>query len=74
MSRLLGVSRNAYYRYCQRQREQLPNAEHEAMIEAVKEVAQSSDKSYGSRRMKLHIPAHHEHPFRTNVNTRSGLT
>jgi len=52
MSRLLGVSRNAYYRYCQRQREQLPNAEHEAMIEAVKEVAQSSDKSYGSRRMK----------------------
>ncbi len=52
MSRLLGVSRNAYYRYCQRQRERLPNAEHEAMIEAVKEVAQSSDKSYGSRRMK----------------------
>ena len=52
MSRLLGVSRNAYYRYCQPQRERLPNAEHEAMIEAVKEVAQSSDKSYGSRRMK----------------------
>jgi len=52
MSRLLGVSRNAYYRYCQRQRERLPNAEHEAMIEAVKKVAQSSDKSYGSRRMK----------------------
>ena len=22
----------------------------------------------------LHIPAHHEHPFRTNVNTSSGLT
>jgi negative regulator of replication initiation len=22
----------------------------------------------------LHIPAHHEHPFRTNVNTNSGLT
>lgn len=52
MSRLLGVSRNAYYRYCQRQRHRLPDAEHEAMIEAVKEVAQSSDKSYGSRRMK----------------------
>ena len=40
MSRLLGVSRNAYYRYCQRQRERLPNAEHEAMIEAVKEVGE----------------------------------
>ena len=52
MSRLLGVSRNAYYRYCQRQRKRLPDAEHEAMIEAVKEVAQSSDKSYGSRRIK----------------------
>ncbi len=26
------------------------------------------------RQGKLHIPAHHEHPFRTNVNTRSGLT
>jgi hypothetical protein len=23
---------------------------------------------------KLHIPAHHEHPFRTNVNTDSGST
>jgi len=45
MSRFLGVSRNAYYRYCQRQRERLPDAEHEAMIEAVKEVAQSSDKT-----------------------------
>jgi len=22
----------------------------------------------------VHIPAHHEHPFRTNVNTSSGLT
>jgi hypothetical protein len=22
----------------------------------------------------LHIPAHHEHPFRTNVNTSSGST
>ncbi|PPK49318.1 hypothetical protein BY454_1645, partial [Marinobacter persicus] len=22
----------------------------------------------------LHIPAHHEHPFRANVNTNSGLT
>jgi len=52
MSRLLGVSRNAYYRYCQRQRYRSPDAEHKAMIEAVKEVAQGSDKSYGSRRMK----------------------
>jgi len=51
MSRLLGASRNAYYRYCQRQRRRPSDAEHEAMIEAVKELAQSSDKSNGSRRM-----------------------
>lgn len=25
-------------------------------------------------RVQVHIPAHHEHPFRTNVNTHSGLT
>jgi hypothetical protein len=24
--------------------------------------------------VNLHIPAHHEHPFRTNVNTYSGST
>jgi len=24
--------------------------------------------------LALHIPAHHEHPFRTNVNTDSGST
>lgn len=52
MSRLLGVSRNAYYRYCQRQRDRLPDSEHEAMIAAVKEIAKSSKYSYGSRRMK----------------------
>ncbi|WP_144012692.1 IS3 family transposase [Marinobacter sp. BSs20148] len=51
MSRLLGASRNAYYRYCQRQRRRPSDAEHEAMIEAVKELAQSSDKSIGPRRM-----------------------
>lgn len=52
MSRLLGVSRNAYYRYCQRQRDRLLDSEHEAMIAAVKEVARSSSNSYGSRRMR----------------------
>jgi len=27
-----------------------------------------------SGQAQLHIPAHHEHPFRTNVNTDSGST
>lgn len=54
MSRLLGVSRNAYYRYRyrQRQRNKPLDSEHEAMTAAVKEVAESSQYSYGSRRMK----------------------
>lgn len=52
MSRLLGVSRNAYYQYCQRQRDRLPDFEHEAIIVGVKEVAEGSKYSYGSRRMK----------------------
>ena len=52
MSRLLGVSRNAYYRYCQRQRNRLPDVEHEMIIADVKDVAESYKYSYGSRRMK----------------------
>jgi len=52
MSRLLGVSRNAYYQYCQGQRNRLPDFEHEAIISDVKDVAESSKYSYGSRRMK----------------------
>jgi transposase InsO family protein len=57
MSRLLGVSRNAYYRHCQRQRDRLPDPEHEAMIAAVKEIAKGSGDSYGSRRMKRALNA-----------------
>lgn len=57
MSRLLGVSRNAYYRYCQRQRDRLPDPDHEAMIAEVKDIAKSSNDSYGSRRMKRALNA-----------------
>lgn len=57
MSRLLGVSRNGYYRYCQRQRDKLPNPEHEATLAAVKEIADASDDSYGTRRMRRALNA-----------------
>jgi transposase InsO family protein len=57
MSRLLGVSRNSYYRHCQRQRDRLPDPEHEAIIAAVKEIAKGSGDSYGSRRMKRALNA-----------------
>jgi putative transposase len=55
MCRLLGVSRNAYYRYCQQDRQ--PDREHRAMLAAVKEIAEASGYSYGSRRMKRALNA-----------------
>jgi putative transposase len=51
MCRLLGVSRNAYYRYCVYQQHRQTDPEHEGMLAAVKEIAESCDYSYGSRRM-----------------------
>lgn len=55
MCRLLGVSRNAYYRYCQRHRP--PDPEHQAMLTAVKDIAAASGYSYGSRRMRRALNA-----------------
>ena len=57
MCRLLGVSRNAYYRYCKRQNRAQSDPEHQGMLEAVKEVAASSNYSYGTRRMKRALRA-----------------
>ena len=57
MCRLLGVSRNAYYRYCQRRGEELPDPERSEMLAAVREIAEASDDSYGSRRMKRALNA-----------------
>jgi transposase InsO family protein len=56
MCRLLGVSRNAYYRYCQRQGDQ-SDPERQEMLAAVEEIAEASDYSYGSRRMKRALNA-----------------
>ena len=51
MCRLLSVSRNAYYRYCRYHDHQQPDPERQEMLAAVKEIAEASDYSYGSRRM-----------------------
>lgn len=55
MCRLLGVSRNAYYRYCVYQRNRKPNPEHDKMLTIVKNAADLSDYSYGSRRMQVEL-------------------
>lgn len=57
MCRLLGVSRSAFYQYCQRQAKQQPDPERQAMLSAVKEIAEASGYSYGARRMKRALNA-----------------
>jgi len=57
MCRLLGVSRNGYYQHDRRRRNEKPDPEHQAMLAAVKEIAEGSGYSYGSRRMKRALNA-----------------
>ena len=52
MCRLLGVKRNGYYSYWKRRGNAAPDPVHQAMLEAIKEIAAASEYSYGSRRMK----------------------
>ncbi len=57
MCRLLGVSRNAYYRYCNYHDNRQSDPDHQDMLAAIKEIAVASDYSYGSRRMKRALSA-----------------
>ena len=57
MCRLLDVSRNAYYRYCKRRQGKQPDPEREELLAAAKEIAEASDYSYGTRRMKRALNA-----------------
>ena len=52
MCQVLGVKRNSYYSYQKRQREKPEDPVHKEMIDWVKRIAESSNYSYGSRRMK----------------------
>ena len=52
MCRLLGVTRSGYYGYQQRLTHRPDDLYHRELIEAVIDIAQASDYSYGSRRMK----------------------
>jgi putative transposase len=57
MCRLLGVNRNAYYRYRKYHENREPDPDHQDMLAAVKEIAKASDYSYGSRRMQRALNA-----------------
>lgn len=57
MCRLLGVRRNGYYGYQQRQRSRQVDPEREELLDWIKRVAESSHYCYGSRRMKKALNA-----------------
>ena len=56
LCRLLGVSRGGFYDYLRRQ-ERDPDPEHEEKLEWVKDLAEASDHTYGSRRMARALQA-----------------
>ena len=55
--RVLGVSRQGYYHYCKVTANTQKTAEHQEMLEWIKELAIVTDFSYGSRRMKRALNA-----------------
>jgi len=57
MCQVLGVSRNCYYSYQKRQRDKPEDPVHKEMVDWVRRIAESSNYSYGSRRMKRALGA-----------------
>jgi len=54
---VLGVSRSGYYKYQWNRANRPDDSEHQDMLEWVKDIAESSRYSYGSRRMKKALNA-----------------
>jgi len=59
MCRVLGVRRNGYYSYQKRKEKKPRDLEHEELLEWVKKIAQSSDNTYGTRRIRKSLNALH---------------
>lgn len=57
MCRLFRVSRGAYYDYTRRQASRFDELCHMKLIEAIRNIAESSHYTYGSRRMKKALNA-----------------
>ncbi len=57
MCEVLGVNRNSYYSYQKRQADKPEDPVHKEMIDWVRRIAESSQYSYGSRRMKRALGA-----------------
>jgi putative transposase len=52
MCRLMGINRNGYYSYQRRQRNLPDDPERQDMLEWVKKIAEASQYTYGSRRIR----------------------
>jgi putative transposase len=52
MCRLMGVNRHSYYSFQRREKHQPEEPEHQAMLAWIKKVAEASQYTYGSRRMR----------------------
>ncbi len=52
MCQQLGVTRSGYYSLLKRQDNEPDNPTHSEMIEWIQDIAESSDNTYGYRRMK----------------------
>ncbi|MCU7893538.1 MAG: hypothetical protein KZQ63_03675 [Candidatus Thiodiazotropha sp. (ex Lucinoma aequizonata)] len=48
----MGVKRSAYYQYIARQTSHKEDKNHQEMLEWIEDIAESSDHTYGSRRIK----------------------
>lgn len=57
MCRVLGLKRNGYYSHQKTQLLKVEDPYHAEMLEAVKDIAESSNHSYGERRMKKALNA-----------------
>jgi len=57
MCQLMGINRNSYYSYQRRQRNRPEDPEHQEKLEWIKKVAEASQYTYGSRRMRKALNA-----------------
>ncbi len=57
MCRLLGVGRSAYYEYVLRKANRSDDSAHEELIDVIRDIAKSSNFTYGSRRMEKALNA-----------------
>lgn len=57
MCHVMGVRRNGFYRFVKQQKRSSDDKRHREMLEWVKDIGESSDFTYGSRRMRAALEA-----------------